>query len=78
MNRFKMTLRRIFKTLSFPDVSLIDIFARVVVVVSTSLCDATGDTHMHTCYAIVYFSLFVNIWANICFSVLFLVFKNLN
>lgn len=60
MNRFKMalTLRRIFSTLYFSDVGLICIFARVAVVVSTSLCDATEDTHIHTRHAIVYLSLF--------------------
>lgn len=55
--------------LFFPAAGLI--FARVVVVVSTSFCDATGDTHVHARRAIVYLSLFRNIWANICFSVLF-------
>lgn len=73
VNRFKitLTLRRIFKTLYFPDIVLTRIFARVVVVVSTSLCGATGDIHVHTCHAIVYLTFWKYLGKHLFFCMIF-------
>lgn len=63
--------------LYFPDVGLICIFARVAVVLSTSLRDAAGDTHARAMQ--LFTSLLLEISGQTsAFLYYFLLFKNLN